>query len=70
VSRLSRFEEYRYIGVRETMRVYDCDDEGQLGVLQGLVEEGDLLDRNLIQTFSPDTPTEARNRGFKLVGDR
>lgn len=67
MSRLSRFEEYRYIGVRDTMRVYDCDDEEQFTALLNLVEEHDLVDRNQLQAFGPDTVTEARNRGFKVV---
>jgi hypothetical protein len=68
VSRLSRFEDYRYIGVRDTMRVYDCDDQGQFLELEALAEAESLLDRNRLQTFAPDTPTEARNRGFRPVG--
>ena len=28
MARLKRFEDFRYVGVRDTMRVYDCDDPG------------------------------------------
>src|SRR5690606_40742372 len=29
MARLKRFEDFRYVGVRDTMRVYDCDDPEQ-----------------------------------------
>jgi len=65
VSRLSRFEHYRFIGTRDTMLVYDCDDSEQFAELQERVEEDDLSNRLLLQSFAPDTPVEARNRGFR-----
>ncbi len=46
------------------MRVYDTDDDGQAGALLDRLEADDLLDRNLISTFGPDTAAEAANRGF------
>jgi hypothetical protein len=49
------------------MRVYDCDDEGQFSDLEGRASGEDLLNRKLLQAFSPDTVDEARNRGFKPV---
>ena len=68
MSRLGRFGEYRYVGTRDTMRVYDCDDADQFAELEARVTEEDLVDRKLLQSFAPDSPDEARNRGFKLVG--
>jgi hypothetical protein len=65
--RLRRFEHCRYVGVRDTMRVYDQDDEGQYEELERRVTEGDLVNRTLIQTFAPDTLEEACNRGFRPV---
>ena len=65
MSRLARFESYRFIGVRDTMRVYDCDDSEQFETLQELVSDGDLLNRNFLQALAPDTLTEAVNRGFR-----
>ena len=47
------------------MVVYDCDDSDQLARLQARLGEDDLLGRNLIQSFGPDTLAEARNRGFR-----
>jgi len=68
VSRLSRFEAYRYLGVRDTMRVYDCDDETQFAELSARVDQEDLVGNNQIQVFAPDDPVEARNRGFRAAG--
>ena len=65
MSRLHRFEAYRFIGTRDTMWVYDCDDVGQFGELEARLIDDDLLGRNLLQAFSPDTVDEARNRGFR-----
>jgi hypothetical protein len=65
MSRLSRFEVYRYVGVRDTMRFYDCDDDEQFDEISARVEEEGLVGDNLIQVFAPDTPVEARNRGFR-----
>lgn len=70
MSRLSRFEDYRFIGTRDTMRVFDCDDTGQFEELERRVEDEHLIDRKLIQSFAPDTIDEARNRGFKPVKAR
>lgn len=68
MSRLHRLEGYRYVGARDTMRFYDCDEEGQFEELSRRVEEEGMIGRNLLQTFAPDTPIEARNRGFHPVG--
>lgn len=70
MSRLSRFEDYRFIGTKDTMRVYDSDDEAQFAALEKRVTEDDLVGRLLVQSFAPDTLTEARNRCFKPVGPR
>lgn len=64
MSRLGRFEDYRFIGVRDTMVVYDCDDEEQFEELSERVDQEQLVERKLIQSFAPDTVDEARNRGF------
>ena len=49
------------------MVVYDCDDRDQLSRLEARLEDDDLLGRNLIQSFGPDTLAEARNRGFRAA---
>lgn len=68
--RLRRFERTRFVGVRDTMIVYDCDDPEQFVLLEKRVDHDDLLGRKLIQTYGPDTLAEARNRGFRLPGRR
>ncbi len=65
MTRLSRLEEHRYVGARDTMRVYDTDDGDQSEALAARIESDDLINRLQIQTFGPDSLDEARNRGFK-----
>jgi hypothetical protein len=67
VSRLSRFEHYRFVGTRDTMRVYDCDDDVQFEELNERIQTDRLVERLQVQSFAPDTVEEARNRGFKPV---
>jgi hypothetical protein len=67
MARLRRFEEHRFVGARDTMRVYDTDDADQSEALAGRIESDDLLEKTLLQTFGPDTVAEAANRGFKPV---
>ncbi len=67
MSRLARFEHFRFVGVRDTMLVYDCDDDAQFEVIQGRVESEGLVGKNLVQAFAPDTELEARNRGYTPV---
>ena len=47
------------------MKVYDCDDEDQFSKLEGIINKYDLIFHNLLQSFAPDTISEAKNRGFK-----
>ena len=63
--RLPRFDKSRFVGVRDTMAVYDCDDPQQFEQVRQRIEDDDLAGRKLIQTFGPDTLPEARNRGFR-----
>ena len=65
MNRLSRFEAYRYVGARDTMRFYDCDDEAQFDEISARARDDGLIGRNLIQVFAPDSPLEAMNRGFR-----
>ena len=67
MSRLGRFDEYRFVGLRDSMVFYDSDDDEQFAELSELVEQGELVERNRLQSFAPDTPEEARNRGFRPV---
>ena len=65
MGRLRRFSEYRYVGIRDTMVVYDCDDEGQFAELSERVESEELVAKTLLSSFAPDEISEARNRGFR-----
>ena len=65
MGRLKRFEDHRFIGTRDDMRVHDCDNEPVLELLEERVAAEELLRLNMIQTFAPDTLAEARNRGFR-----
>jgi len=63
--RLRRFPERRYVGTRDDMVVYDCDDEGAFTALEARVELEDLVGQRFLSSFGPDSLAEARNRGFK-----
>jgi hypothetical protein len=65
MGRLRRFADSRFVGLRDEMRVYDCDDEAQYELLKQRVEGEDLLALSLVASFGPDTLAEARNRGFR-----
>lgn len=65
MKRLDRFENSRFVGYRKNMKVYDCDNEEQFSKLTTIMENLDYIKLNLIQSFSPDTIDEAKNRGFK-----
>jgi hypothetical protein len=67
VTRIKRFEEFRFVGVRDTMVVYDTDDSVQSEALQERIESDDLVMQKQVQAFGPDSLEEARNRGFKPV---
>ncbi|MCH7585360.1 MAG: hypothetical protein IH941_09425 [Acidobacteria bacterium] len=62
--RLGRFPENRFVGTRDDMIVYDCDDEPAFAALKIRVELEDLVGRQMLSTFGPDSLAEARNRGF------
>lgn len=67
MGRLRHFPGHRFVGARDTMTVYDCDDPAQFSELEERVEVDDLVNRTLLQSFAPDTEAEARNRGFRPV---
>ncbi len=65
MGRLLRFGENRFVGVRDDMTVYDCDDESQFAALEARVEAESLTEKNMLSAIAPDTLAEARNRGFR-----
>ncbi len=64
--RLRRAPGHRFVGTRDDMTVYDCDDEASFSLLETRIEFEDLIGQKMISTFAPDSLTEARNRGFSL----
>ena len=68
MGRLRRFEDHRFVGTRDDMVVYDCDEPAQLSALEERVTADELLERLQLSTFAPDTLAEARNRGFRSAG--
>ena len=69
MGRLRRFEEQRYVGTRDTMVFYDCDDEGEFSELSERVERDDLLAKNLLSAFGPDTPSANLHALTRAVRD-
>lgn len=65
MGRLRRFPGHRFVGTRDDMVVYDCDDDDQFAALSRRVDEEGLVAARLISAFAPDTLAEARNRGFR-----
>ena len=65
MGRIAKFENYRFLGNRKNMRVYDCDNQKEFAQIENLINDKDLIINNLIQAFAPDNIHEAKNRGFK-----
>ena len=62
MSRPTKFEEFRYVGDKRTQRLYDLDDPD---LDQDVIDE--LMASEQFASFGPDTPEEARNRGYRLA---
>jgi hypothetical protein len=60
MSRPTKFEEFRYVGDKRTQWYFDLDDPE---LDEELVAE--LMESEQFAAFSPDTPAEARNRGYR-----
>ena len=60
MSRPTKFEEFRYVGDKRTQRYYDLDDAETDAEM---IEE--LMASEQFTCFAPDTPAEARNRGYR-----
>lgn len=62
MSRPTKFEEFRYVGDKRTQRLYDLDAADlDAEVIDELMESEQFI------CFGPDTPAEARNRGYRLA---
>lgn len=64
MGRLRRFPARRFVGTRDDMTVYDCDDAEQFASLEARLGDGAMVARLMVASFGPDTLAEARNRGF------
>jgi hypothetical protein len=64
MSRPTKFEDFRYVGDKRTQWYFDLDDPE---LDQELVYE--LMESEQFAAFSPDTPAEARNRGYRAFSD-
>ncbi len=61
MGRPARFAEFRYLGDKRSQVFYDLDsDDPDVGAR---VDE--LMKSEQFAAFSPDTPAEARNRGYR-----
>ncbi len=58
MSRPTRYEHHRYVGDKRTHRFHDLDETTDDCGIDDLMASGEFLG------FGPDTPAEARNRGF------
>ncbi len=65
MTRLRRLEHHRFVGVRDSLTVYDTDDPAQTALLVELAQGGDVASAVSVVTFGPDTLAEARNRGYR-----
>ena len=61
MSRPTKFEEFRYVGDKRTQDCYDLDDAD---LDTAVIAE--LMESEQFTCFAPDTPAEARNRGYRL----
>ena len=60
MSRPGKFEDFRYVGDKRTQWYFDLDDPD---LDPELVAE--LMESEQFAAFAPDTPAEARNRGYR-----
>ena len=61
MARPTRFEEFRYLGDKRSQVFYDLDAD--VPEVQERVDE--LMRSEQFLAFSPDTPAESRNRGYR-----
>lgn len=61
MARPTRFEDFRYLGDKRTQVFYDLDSDDP--EVEGRVQ--DVMQAETFLAFAPDTPSEARNRGYR-----
>ena len=62
MSRPIKFEEFRFVGDKRTQRYHDLD---ATDLDQAAIDE--LMASEQFVCFGPDTPAEARNRGYRTA---
>lgn len=62
MDRPTRFEHHRWVGDKRTQVVHDVDHCTDPGTIE------ELLAARTYLCFGPDTPVEARNRGYRACG--
>ncbi len=60
MNRPGKFEDFRYLGDKRTQWYFDLDDPDLAPELLA-----ELMESEQFAAFSPDTPAEARNRGYR-----
>ena len=63
--RLRRLELHRFVGLRDSLVVYDTDDVEQAAQLAARAGTDGVVSSLPVVTFGPDTLAEARNRGYR-----
>jgi hypothetical protein len=63
--RLRRLELHRFVGLRDSLVVFDTDDVEQAAELAARAGTDDVVSSLPVVTFGPDTLAEARNRGYR-----
>ena len=59
VERPGKFEDFRWVGDKRTLVVYDVDNMTDSSIID------ELMDAGTYASFGPDTLAEARNRGYR-----
>lgn len=59
VERPGKFEDFRWVGDKRTLIVYDVDNMTNSAIIDELMTAGTYA------SFGPDTLPEARNRGYR-----
>ncbi len=65
MSRIRRLEHHQFVGLRDTLALYDTDDPDQCALLRGLAGGAEVVAVLPVVTFAPDTAAEARSRGYR-----
>lgn len=65
MKRPTKFESHRYLGDKRTQLAYDLEEAQDSEAAEVAIQE--LMESESFLCFAPDTESEVRNRGYKLV---